>query len=174
VNPQTVLTTVEGSAQLEIYVQVPAHELDRLEVGLPVEVLGPGGARLDETQLTFVAPRVDPRTQTILAKAPVEGPGLLSGRFVDARIVWERKAVPTVPPSAVIRVNDQPFVYVLGEESTVTQRPVRLGPLAEQRYVVEEGLREGERVVSAGILRLRDGAHVSIEQAPGNATAQRE
>ncbi|MBC7174588.1 MAG: efflux RND transporter periplasmic adaptor subunit [Polyangiaceae bacterium] len=171
VSPSDVLTTVEGSSVLELYVQVPSHEIGRLRAGLDVEVLGPTGERLDQTQLSFVAPQVDPRTQTILAKAPVEGEGLVSGRFVDAHIVWERKESMTVPPAGVLRVNDQPFVYVVGEDSAVAQRPVRLGPLIDQRFVVESGLEVGERVVSAGILRLRDGVGVAIETEPSEPSA---
>ncbi len=174
VAPETVLTTVEGSGELEIYVQVPAHELERLRTGLEVEVLGESGRTLARSQLSFVAPQVDARTQTVLVKAPVRGEGLATGRFVEARILWERRPAVTVAPSAVLRINDQPFVYVVKDDGTVAQRPVRLGPLFDQRFVVEEGLREGESVVSAGVLRLRDGATVTIETPDAERrTAQR-
>ena len=56
------------------------------------------------------------------------------------------------------------MVYVVKEDSSVTMRPVKLGPAEGERVMVESGVEPGERVVTDGIDRLREGAKVEVVQ----------
>lgn len=166
--PDTVLTTVDSNDRLEVYIPVPGERASALKTGLPVQVLGDDGALLAEVAVTFVSPRVDPDTQTVLAKAMVGNPGgrLRSNQFVRARITWATRPGLVVPVLAVLRLNGQPFVFVAEEQQgrlVARQRAVRLGPITGDRYTVVDGLAAGDRVVVSGVQRLGDGAPIQAQ-----------
>jgi membrane fusion protein, multidrug efflux system len=76
------------------------------------------------------------------------------------------KDVVTVPAGAVQRGAPGNYVYVVDEQSTVSVRTVKLGAQDGDHYAVESGLAPGERVVTDGADRLRDGAKVTIPESP--------
>ena len=165
--PSTLLTSLEGNSLREVYVQVPVDKRTHLRTGLTLQIIDEQGGVLGEGQLSFVAPQVDERTQTVLVKAPLAGDSpVVPGQYVRARVVWERARGPTLPPAAILRVNTQPFAFVLDGEApnTVTQVAITLGPLHGGRYLVETGLTPGQRVVVAGIQRLNDGAEITLDE----------
>jgi multidrug efflux system membrane fusion protein len=73
-----------------------------------------------------------------------------------------------VPADAVQRTQQGLFAYVLKADGTVEFRSVKIGPITQGLAVVENGVAEGERIVTAGQYRLQPGAKVQIstEQAP--------
>ena len=85
VKTDTVLTTIDQNAGLEVYVQVPIERAPDIKRGLPVRLLDTQGKALAETAIDFVSPQVDDRTQSILAKAPVPTGQGLPQRAVRAR-----------------------------------------------------------------------------------------
>ena len=54
-----------------------------------------------------------------------------------------------------------PTVYVVNEKDVVEQRPVTLGDWVEQGWVIEQGLKPGERVVVDRLMQVRPGASVA-------------
>ena len=80
-----------------------------------------------------------------------------------------------MPLVSVTRINGQYFVYVVesGEGGTTVarQRPVQLGSVVGNDYIVLSGLKEGERLVVAGVQKIGDGMPVSAV-APGASGAQ--
>jgi len=164
----TVLTTLDRAGGLEAYISVPVERAGNLKPGLPVEIVDDSGKTLARSRITFVAPRVSDDTQSILAKAAIDesGGGLRPAELVRARVVWSSAPGLTVPIVAVTRVNGQFFVFVVeGSEGrwVARQKPVKLGEMIGSDYVVESGLRPGDRVVTAGVQKIGDGAPV----APG-------
>jgi len=76
--------------------------------------------------------------------------------------------VVTVPIAAVQRGAPGTYVYLVNPDDTVAVHPIRLGAEDGGFYEVASGLAPGDRVVTDGADRLRDGAHVRI---PGKAPA---
>ena len=69
VSPQTVLTTIDQNATLEIQVQVPVERAPNLKRGLPLRVLNADGAgNVAATTVNFISPHVDNQTQSVLVK----------------------------------------------------------------------------------------------------------
>ena len=164
----TVLTTLDRAAgQLEAYISVPVERAGALKAGLPVQIVDDSGKVLAQSHVAFVAPRVTDATQSILAKAPIDDPkGMRPAELVRARIVWSSQPAITVPVLAVTRVSGQYFAYVVEDadgKSIAHQRPVTLGEMIGNDYVVEGGLKPGDRVVTAGVQKIGDGAPVSPE-----------
>lgn len=168
VTPSTVITTVDENSSLEAYVQVPLERAPELRPGLPVQLLDTDGRVVATNPVSFVAPRVDTATQSVLVKSLLrEAPASLrSQQFARARIVWSTAEGLTVPVVAVSRVSGQYFCFVIesGRGGLVArQRPVQVGEVIGDDYIVTGGLKAGDRVVTSGIQKLADGAPVTVQ-----------
>lgn len=173
VTRSTMLTTVDENDVLELYINVPVQQAPQLKVGLPVRLLNDRGEVLATNRITFVSPAVDNATQSVLAKAQlVEGRGQFrSDQFVRARVVWSEAPGLTVPVTAVVRINAQFFAFVAEKSDqglVAKQKPVQLGEIVGNDYVVRGGLQPGEQLIVGGLQKIRDGAPV-MAAAPGGA-----
>jgi len=169
VTVSTVLTTIDENAGLEAYIYVPVERGPDLKVGLPVRIVDERGAVLANLKVDFISPQVDDRTQAILVKAQVPSDhGFRTEQFVRARIVWNAQPALTLPALAVTRVNGQYFAWVAeaGDKGFVArQRPVKLGDLVGNDYIVLDGLKSGDRVVTSGVQKLAEGAPLAPAQS---------
>jgi RND family efflux transporter MFP subunit len=165
VTVSTLLTTVDSPGIMEAYVSVPVERAAQLKPGLPIRIVDSTGGVLAESHVTFVSPQVDDQTQTVLVKAGVESKGTLrSAQFIRARVVWGTHESPTVPVLAVSRISGQYFAFVAEEEKgalVARQRPLQVGEIVGNDYVVRSGIKPGDRVIVSGTQLLRDGALVS-------------
>lgn len=166
VTRSTRLTTIDEPEGLELYVHVPVSQAAALRRGLPVRLVTDAGAPLATVALDYVAPAVDEATQTVLAKAavPANDAGFRADQYVRARIVWREAPGLTVPVVATTRVSGRHFVFVAepAEQGVVArQRPVALGAVVGNDYVVLDGLQPGERLIVGGVQKVRDGAPVA-------------
>jgi RND family efflux transporter MFP subunit len=161
----TLLTTVDSPGIMEAYVYVPVERAAQLRMGLPVRIVDSTGKVVAESHVTFVSPQVDDQTQTVLVKAGIADTGLLRpAQFIRARVVWGTRQSPTVPVLAVSRVSGQYFAFVAEPEKDVLvarQRPVKVGEIVGNNYVVLEGIKDGDRVIVSGTQFLRDGVPVA-------------
>jgi RND family efflux transporter MFP subunit len=164
VTRSTVLTTVDDNQGLEVYIQVPVQQAPDLALGLPVRLVDDRGATLIDTRLTFIAPSVDPATQSVLAKAALERPGdLRNDQFVRARVVWRSTEALTAPLVAMTRINGRYFAFVAegsGDKTVARQKPVELGALTGNDYLVIKGLLAGDRLIVSGVQKIGDGAPI--------------
>ena len=170
VTPQTVLTTIDDSAGLELYINVPVQQAPGLKNDLQVQVLDQNGQQTAMSRINFVAPSVDPSTQSVLAKAPLASSlPYRPDQIVRVRVVWASDPTITVPLIAVSRVNAQHFVFVAekgeGGATVARQRPVQLGQLVGNDYVVLGGLKEGDQLIVSGTQMLGDGMPVQPKPA---------
>lgn len=171
VGANTNLTSIAQSDVLEVTVSVPAERARELKVGTPLEILDSKGDVLVPTEVFFVAPQANQRTQLVDVKAVFRNTvGLRPAEMVRVRIVYGTRQALQIPALAVVRQSGQAFAWAVQEKggaASVMRRPIELGPLGKTSYVVEKGLNEGERVAVTGIQYLRDGAPiVAKEQAP--------
>ena len=167
----TPLTTLEDNSGLELNLAVPVQEAPRLKLGLPVELLDETGKAIGMERIAFISPSVDDAMQTVLVKTPVSRAGLRSDQFVRARIVWSTAPGLTVPVVAVSRISGQFFVFVAEPANgglVAKQRPIAVGPMTGNDYLVTSGLKVGDRVIVAGVQKIGDGAPVA-EAPPGAA-----
>ena len=165
VTKSTMITTIDDNRALEAYIQVPIDRSPDLRVGLPVQILDADGKVLVSNPISFVAPRVDDATQTVLVKSALREmpPTVRTQQFVRSRIIWRSADGLTVPITAVMRINGKYFVYVVDKANGGTvarQRPIEVGELAGNDYVVLTGLAAGDQVIVSGIQKIGDGAPV--------------
>jgi RND family efflux transporter MFP subunit len=165
VTNSTMITTIDDNSGLEAYIQVPIDRSPDLRLGLPVQILDADGKVLATNPITFVAPRVDDATQTVLVKSLLRQvpPSVRTQQFVRSRIVWRTTDGLTVPLTAVTRINGKYFCYVVDTAnggSVARQRPIEVGDLLGNDYVVLSGLSAGDHVIVSGIQKIGDGAPV--------------
>jgi len=166
VTPSTVITTIDQASGLEAYVNVPLERATDLRLGLIVELLDPQGEVIASDPVTFVAPRADDATQSVLVKATLRRPpaSLRVMQYLRARLIWSNQPRLTVPVVALNRINGQFFAFVVetGPQGQVArQKPVVVGEVVGDEYVVTSGLSEGDRVIVSNIQKLGDGAPVN-------------
>ena len=95
---------------------------------------------------------------------------LYPNQFVNARLLVDTMHnTVRVPVPAVQRGEPGTFVYVINPDNTVSVRPIKVGPVDDGYEAVLSGLKPGERVVTDGTDRLRDGALVSLPAQSGAA-----
>jgi RND family efflux transporter MFP subunit len=179
VTKSTLLTTIDESAGLELYINVPVQEAAKLRVGLPVRIVDDRGSVLATELLSYVSASVEGATQSVLAKATLEtAAGLRTEQIVRARIVWSEAPALTVPIVALNRTGGQFFAFVAetGEAgaSVARQRAVEPGSVVGNDYVVKSGLKPGDRLIVSGVQKIGDGAPVTIldAKATGSPTPE--
>jgi membrane fusion protein (multidrug efflux system) len=115
-------------------------------------------------RLEFVEYEVDPQTGTVTAWATFSNPHhiLIPGQFVKLE-VREKTApdMPVIPQTAVLQDREGPFVFVLGDGNTVSQRRITTGMRVDGGWAVTSGLTGGEQVVVQGTQRLASGMTVA-------------
>lgn len=122
-------------------------------------------------RLLFSEAAVDETTGQITLRGEFPNPDgeLLPGLYV--RVVIEQGILPdavAVPQQAIQRdAGGRANVYVIGNDQTVQLRSIVLGRSIGDRWIVESGLKSGERIVVEGFQRLRPGAQVAPQPWTG-------
>lgn len=168
----TLLTTVDEPGPLEAYIYVPADRARNLKLGLPVHLVDAAGNKVADSQLTFLSPQVDTETQTVLAKALLENPrGLRVAQQVRAQVVWSTHEGTVIPILAVNRISGQFFAFLAvkdGNGTVARQKLLKLGDTAGNDYVVLDGVKPGDHIITSGLQFLQDGVPV-MEQVGGKS-----
>ena len=122
------------------------------EKGIPVKV-------------DFIGNTIDPRTGTIELRATFANPDLrfVPGELVDIAVRLETLTAAVFVPHEAVNVGQSgPFVFVVGEDRKADMRPVDVVYEDSRIAVLGSGVKNGERVVIDGQLRLSPGTPVSI------------
>jgi multidrug efflux system membrane fusion protein len=144
----------ELQARMAEGVKLPATALDRTRV-----------TQLDAGVFSTLDNQIDTTTGTVRAKARFpNGTGtLFPSQFVNLKLQLRIIQGAVVVPVTAIRTGSQgDFVYVLNDDRTVSLRNVKRGEATNEYIAIAEGLQAGERVVTEGADRLKDGARVQL------------
>ncbi len=178
VTTSTEITTIDqssgptGSAgrgsDLEAHIPVPLERATDLRLGLPVQFLDGAGTVVATNATTFVAPRVDEATQTVLVKSRLKDvpPAMRVQQYVRVRVVWKTSPGLSVPVVAITRLTGQHFAFIAEPKDdgfVARQRPIKVGDIVGDDYIVLGGIKPGERLIVSGIQKLGDGVPVKPE-----------
>jgi multidrug efflux system membrane fusion protein len=131
--------------------------------------------KLDDGVFTTLDNQVDVQTGTVKAKARFANADgtLFPNQFVNVRLLLRSiEGAVVVPVTALRNGPNGDFVYVVGDDRTVEVRPVTRGVATNDVISVTKGLAVGERVVTEGGDRLREGARVQLagDRPPAGAS----
>lgn len=181
VNPATVLTTVSQVNPIKVYFSISEQEYlslaerlkgeglnaDFLRSKKPVPLqltLANGSTYPHQGRILFPDRQVDAQTGTIRIVGAFTNPGniLRPGQFgrIRAMTAFNQNAL-LVPQRAVTELQDRNQIAVVGRDNRVSVRTVDVGERIGEMWVVNHGLKAGERVVSEGTSKIRDGEVVN-------------
>ncbi|MEA9391565.1 efflux RND transporter periplasmic adaptor subunit [Acerihabitans sp. TG2] len=138
-------------------------------------ILADGSHYSHEGKLEFSEVTVDEGTGSVTMRAsfPNAGGELLPGMFVHAMLsqgVQEQGIL--VAQEAVGRdVKGRPYVYVVTHDNTVEQRTITTDRMYGDSWLVTQGLRAGERVITQGLQNVRVGGNVKATEQIEDKTA---
>lgn len=168
----TALVTINQVTPIEVAFAVPERLLPLVRKALAA---GPVSARLrsqDGTgsplasgQLTFIDNTVDSTTGTVTLKVEVANAeaALWPGQFVQVETDFGADANAITAPVGTVQVGQTGTqAYVIRQDSTVEVRPVKVARSTPTLSIITEGLKEGEKVVTDGHLRLTPNSKVEI------------
>ncbi|WP_022660609.1 efflux RND transporter periplasmic adaptor subunit [Paucidesulfovibrio longus] len=130
--------------------------------------------------INFSDTKVDPQTGSIRVRGQFPNPEMivLPGQYVR---VFVKGAVLNqallVPQRAVLFTQQGPIAYVLDKDNVATPHPLTLGIEVGEDFVVEAGLKPGDRIVSEGVIKVRPGTPVNVapdQPADGGKAAPAE
>jgi membrane fusion protein (multidrug efflux system) len=147
----------------------------RIKIRLPDGTLYAQDGTLD-----FVDPSVASSTDTVNLRGQIPNPvkpdakpgdinrrQLVDGEFITVLLEGVEPILAlAIPRSAVLSDQQGNYIYVIGDDNTVSQRRIQLGQSTAAIATVSAGLNEGEKVVVDGIQRVRPGAKVTPSPAP--------
>ena len=131
-------------------------------------IFGDGSLYAQKGKVDFTDSLIDKGTGTVSARAivPNTEQTLLPGQFVRIRISgMVRPNSITVPEKALAQSPAGNFVYVVDEQGLAQPRPVDTDMINKGRWVIRSGLKEGERVIVDGLIRVRPKQPVQIVDA---------
>ncbi len=193
VGPTTVLTAVSQVNPIKAYFPIseqeylriadkikPASSVDLLRTKTPVPLqltLANNSVYPYQGAILFADRQVDPSTGTIRIVAAFRNPGniLRPGQFGRIRALTSmQRGALLVPQSAVTEIQGRYQIALLGSDNKVSIRTVQVGNRVGQMWIVTTGLNRGDRVVSEGTSKIRDGATVNptavnVDSAPADA-----
>jgi membrane fusion protein, multidrug efflux system len=123
--------------------------------------------------IDFLAFSVDQQTGTVELRAEFPNPErlLLPGEFVRAQIyAGQVQNGLTVPQRAVSLTKEGGTVYVVDKQGQAAMRPIKLGAMVDGNWIVESGLKPGDKVIVSNLQKIRPGAPVQIANAPTGRT----
>ncbi|PTN55783.1 efflux RND transporter periplasmic adaptor subunit [Stenotrophomonas panacihumi] len=164
----TPIFRIVDDSKLEATLNVPERELATLKAGQPVTLLADAlpGKRFTG-KVDRVAPVVDSGSGTfrVICAFGDEAEALQPGMFGRIRIDYDQRADALVVPRLALLEDGDPAVFRV-REGKVARVPVKLGYAEGQWVEVREGLKEGDQVVTAGKVALRDGTQVQVIGEP--------
>ena len=169
--PITVVFTVPEDQISQVFSR-PDHGQ-----GLPVQALSRDlQTNLASGSVSAIDNQVDPSTGTVRIKAVFDNQDnvLFPNQFVNARLqVDTKKGVVIVPAAAVQQGPNNNFVYVVGNDQTVSIHNVTIGQTEGDQTIIESGVAPGDLVVTDGVDKLQQGSKVTVRQAGARAGRNR-
>jgi membrane fusion protein (multidrug efflux system) len=170
------LINLEDISTLKIDFRLPESYLGQLKPGQSVEVSSDAlpGQRFTAV-LDAINPLIDTNGRAISCRAHLSNAEakLRPGMFVRVRLILEQRSnVLLIPEQALVPDAKAPYVFRVSD-GKVTRTPVKPGIRRNAQVEIIEGLQAGDEVVTAGQLKLRDGAPVrALAEAAAPAAAQ--
>ena len=160
VNPGQPIATLDDLSVMRLDISIPSIFLSSIHPQAEVRARSrdlPGREFIGQVQT--VDTRIDPISRSILVRAilPNEDRLLRPGRLMVVDILKDQREAVFIPEIAVIAIGREHFVFKIVDTDS--------GPIAREQQVTVGTRLPGERFVTAGVSRLRDGSPVTIQSA---------
>ena len=182
VGPNSILTSVSQVDPIKAYFTVSEQDFTDFHRRFPTEaiveqqrrriplqlILADGNVYEQPGRISFADREVNPATGAIRIAALFPNPNnlLRPGGYGRIRLsVRSHENALLVPQRAVIELQGSYQVAVVGDDNKVSIRPVTVGERVGKLWIVNDGVKQGERVVVEGLQKVRNGAPVKAVPA---------
>ncbi|MGX9461648.1 efflux RND transporter periplasmic adaptor subunit [Shewanella sp. A14] len=168
VSPGEQISTLDDVSKIKLDFSVPERFIQELQQGKLVEaraVAYPN--RVFNGVVTSIDSRVNPATRAVIVRAvmPNDDYSLLPGMLMKVKLIKQSREALLLPESAIIPIQNKHFVYIVNSDNTVEQQQVTLGTRTRGWVEISQGLQVGQQVIIRGILKVRPGDEVKVQQA---------
>lgn len=170
----TAIVPLQALDPIHVDFSLPERHLADLSVGQKVEVQVQAYPNQSFAgRVTALNPGIDAGTRTLRLRATLNNPDqrLRPGMFAEVRVLLAKRGPVLTLPGTAITYNpygDSVFLVQAGEQGShgVQRKQIETGEIREGRVAITTGLNAGDRVVSAGQLKLRNGMAVVLDDQP--------
>lgn len=143
-----VLFRLAQDGQMELQAQLSENDLALVSEGVPASVTPVGTDRVFNGTIWQVAPMINTQNRQGIARISLPfDKALRPGGFASVEIKAGSMSAPVLPESAVQTGREGSFVYIVGKDNKVKQRPVKVGDTTANGLIIASGLDGTERVV---------------------------
>lgn len=168
----TELMRLIRQGRIEWRAELDARQLTQVRVGQTAQVQLPGGLPV-AGKVRLVSPTLSTTTGRGIVYVSLDAASpVRAGVFAEGAISLQQQSALTLPESALVMRDGRSYVYIVGDDSKVSSRPVTTGRRRGDRVEVVSGLDGSTRVVAKGGSFLSDGMQVRVvpnQNASGTA-----
>ena len=169
IQPGTVVATLIDDSEMNLDFTIPSTFLRTLAPGTEIR------ARTDDFPgevfngtVQAIDNAIDPVTRSVRVRAVLPNPDLLlrPGMFMQVTLIADPRMAPAIPEEAIQSIGPDSFVFFVDETNTpptAHRRKVELGLRENGDVEAISGLKAGDKVVSEGLIRVREGIALNIK-----------
>lgn len=182
VTPGSLITTLDDISVIKLDFSIPEVYLELVREGLSLEADSsafPG--RMFSAEVRTIGSRIDESTRAATIRAQIDNDdgALRPGMLMTVHMTTDTRKALMVPETAIMQRSSQVFAYIIsrgaeggGEFAEMVQ--LKVGARRDGFIEVLSGLEAGERVITDGVIKVRNGTPVTTEppasrRSPGGA-----
>ncbi len=178
VDSGTAITTLDDLDLIKADFTLPETLFSDIAIGQTIEaqsIAWPDGTFTGT--VATIDSRVNPSTRAVTVQAHIPNPQhrIRPGMLLIVSLISRLREAVCIPEKALLAYGDKHYAFVIKSDNTVEQREVGLGERAFGWVEIENGLKEGEPIVTDGLMDLKDAMRVRVAGMPppvGTVTPQ--
>ena len=164
VKPGDVITTIYDFNTLKVEASVPEAYVGRIKIKDTVKIKVNSSDIVYSGEVYVIDPYVDEKTRTFRIISKIENkkelkPGMMAKKIFN----FDSKESVLVPESSIIPIDNQTFIYVIGEENIIKKVQVFTGKRLDGKVEIKKGLKLSDKIVFEGVNKLKAGIKVKIK-----------
>ena len=164
VKPGDVITTIYDFNTLKVEASVPEAYVGRIKIKDTVKIKVNSSDIVYSGEVYVIDPYVDEKTRTFRIISKIENkkelkPGMMAKKILN----FDSKESVLVPESAIIPIDNQTFIYVIGDENIIKKVQVFTGKRLDGKVEIKKGLKSSDKIVFEGVNKLKAGIKVKIK-----------
>lgn len=164
IKPGDVITTIYDFNTLKVEASVPEAYVDKIKIKDTVKIKLNSSDVVYSGEVYVIDPYVDNKTRTFRIISKIESkkelkPGMMAKKILN----FDSKESILVPESAIIPIDNQTFIYVIGDENIIKKVQVFTGKRLDGKVEIKKGLKLSDKIVFEGVNKLKAGIKVKIK-----------
>ena len=164
VKPGDVITTIYDFNTLKVEASVPEAYVGRIKIKDTVTIKVNSSDIVYSGEVYVIDPYVDEKTRTFRIISKIDNkkelkPGMMAKKILN----FDSKESIIVPESAIIPIDNQTFIYVIGDENVIKKVQVFTGKRLDGKVEIQKGVKSSDKIIFEGINKLKAGIKVRIK-----------